>query len=63
MRIAKPDLPFRKGYKQSFTDEDFTIDRVTPFNLPTHALLDATNEKILGKIYEPELVRVNTLDK
>ena len=62
MRIAKPDLPFRKGYKQSFTDEVFTIDRITTINPPTYALLDATNEKILGKFYEPELVRVNTLD-
>ena len=62
VRIAKPDLPFRKGYKQSFTDEVFTIDRITTINPPTYALLDATNEKILGKFYEPELVRVNTLD-
>ena len=28
VRIAKQDLPFKKGYKQSFTDEVFTIIKV-----------------------------------
>ena len=30
VRIAKIDIPFRKGYKQSFTDEVFKI-----FDIPT----------------------------
>ena len=61
MRIAKLDLPFRKGYKQSFTDEVFEIERVATFNPPTYNLLDARKEKILGKFYEQELVQVDTL--
>ena len=28
VRIAKQDLPFKKGYKQSFTDEIFTIIKI-----------------------------------
>ena len=44
VRIAKLDLPFRKGYKQSFTDEVFEIERVATFNPPTYNLLDARKE-------------------
>ena len=61
VRIAKLDLPFRKGYKQSFTDEVFEIERIATLNPPTYNLLDARKEKILGKFYEQELVQVDTL--
>ena len=61
VRIAKPDLPFRKGYKQSFTDEVFTVEKVNTLNPPTYTLIDAKDEKILGKFYEPELVQVKLL--
>ena len=30
VRLAKVDIPFRKGYKQSFTDEVFEV-----FDIPT----------------------------
>ena len=61
VRIAKPDLPFRKGYKQNFTDEVFTVEKVNTLNPPTYPLIDANDEKILGKFYEPELVQVKLL--
>ena len=62
VRIAKPDLPFRKGYKQNFTDEVFTVEKVNTLNPPTYTLIDANDEKILGKFYEPELVQVKLLE-
>ena len=59
VRIAKEDLPFKKGYKQSFTDETFTIINIPTFNPPTYNLRDQSGEIIKGKFYEPELVKVN----
>ena len=61
VRIARPDLPFRKGYKQNFTDEVFTVEKVNTLNPPTYTLIDANDEKVLGKFYEPELVQVKLL--
>ena len=55
VRIAKEDLPFKKGYKQSFTDELFTIDSIPTLNPPTYRLGDQTGQLILGRFYEPEL--------
>ena len=59
VRIAKQDLPFKKGYKQSFTDELFTIIKISTFNPPTYNLRDESGDTINGKFYEPELVKVN----
>ena len=59
VRIAKEDLPFKKGYKQSFTDEIFTIINIPTYNPPTYNLQDEGGEVIVGKFYEPELVKVN----
>ena len=58
VRIAKIDIPFRKGYKQSFTDEVFEIFDIPTRNPPTYNLIDADREPIEGKFYEPELIRV-----
>ena len=58
VRIAKRDLPFRKGYKQNFTDEVFIVERVSTLNPPTYNLTDSNNEKIRGKFYESELIKV-----
>ena len=58
MRIAKVDIPFRKGYKESFTDEVFEIFDIPTRNPPTYNLIDADREPIEGKFYEPELIRV-----
>ena len=51
VRIAKIDLPFRKGYKQSFTDEVFEIFDIPTRNPPTYNLIDADKEPIEGKFY------------
>ena len=58
VRIAKIDIPFRKGYKQSFTDEVFEIFDIPTRNSPTYNFIDADREPIEGKFYEPELIRV-----
>ena len=58
VRIAKQDIPFKKGYKQNFTDEIFRITRINTFNPPTYSLTDADGEEIAGKFYEPELIKV-----
>ena len=58
VRIAKIELPFRKGYKQSFTDEVFEIFDISTRNPPTYNLIDADKEPIEGKFCEPELIRV-----
>ena len=58
VRIAKKDLPFRKGYKQNFTDEVFEIETIKTVNPPTYTLVDANNEIIQGKFYQPELIKV-----
>ena len=55
VRIAKTDLPFRKGYKQIFADEVFEIVAIPTLNPATYSLIDAEKEKISGKVYEKEL--------
>ena len=62
MRIAKPNLPFKKGYKQTFTDEVFEIAQTATVNPPTYNLIDAEGEKILGKFYELELRKVGDIN-
>ena len=60
VRIAKEeDIPFRKGYKQSFTDEIFEIVNIPTVNPPTYNLKDKSGETISGKFYEPELSKIN----
>ena len=55
MRTEKTDLPFRKGYKQIFTDEVFELFAIPTVNPPTYSLIDAEKEEISGKFYEKEL--------
>ena len=57
VRISKADLPFRKGYKQTFTNEVFEIYDIPTTNHPTYSLIDATQEPVKGKFYELELVK------
>ena len=57
VRIAKEDLPFKKSYKQNFTDELFRVTKVATFSPPTYSLADINGEDIQGKFYEPELIR------
>ena len=58
VRIAKIDIPFRKGYEQSFTDEVFELFDIPTRNPPTYNLIDADRETKEGKFFEPELIRV-----
>ena len=58
VRISKADLPFRKGYKQTFTEEVFEIYDIPTTNSPTYSLIDASQEPVKGKFYELELVKV-----
>ena len=56
VRIAKEDIPFKKGYKQRFADEVFQITKIATFNPPTYLLVDS-EEDIQRKFYEPELTK------
>ena len=58
VRVSKENLPFKKGYKQNFTDEIFQIEKIATLNPPTYNLLDSEKEKRLGKFYQPELILV-----
>ena len=57
VRRSKADLPFRKGYKQTFTNEVFEIYDIATTNPPTYSLIDATQEQIKEKFFELELVK------
>ena len=59
VRISKADLPFRKGYKQTFTNEVFEIYDIPTTNSPTYSLIDAIQEPVKGKFYELELIKVS----
>ena len=56
--LSKADLPFRKGYKQTFTNKVFEIYDIPTTNPPTYSLIDATQVPVKGKFYELELVKV-----
>ena len=58
VRLAKADIPFRTGYKQSFTDEVLEVFDIPTRNPPTYNLIDSNREQIEGKLYESELIRV-----
>ena len=63
VRLAKVDIPFRKGYKQSFTDEVFEVCDIPTQYPPTYNLIDSNREPIEGKLYESELFRVLEKEK
>ena len=58
MRVAKEDLPFKKGYKQNYSDEVFQIDKIATLGPPTYNLQDSQGEKLLGKFYQQEIILV-----
>ena len=58
VRLAKVDIPFHKGFKQSFTDEMFKVFDIPTQNPPTYNLIDTNREPIEGKFYESVLIRV-----
>ena len=55
VRIVKKDKAFRKIYRQSFTDEVFEITGIPTLSPPTYSLVDADNQPIQGKFYQPQL--------
>ena len=55
VQIVKKEKTFRKGYKQSFTDEVFEIAGIPTLNPPTYSPIDSNKESIQGKFYQPEL--------
>lgn len=59
VRIAKKDIPFKKGYQQSFTDETFRITDIPTRNPPTYTIIDTAGEKIHGKFYRSEMVKIS----
>ena len=57
LRLSKADLPFRKVYKQTFTNEVFEIYDIPITNLPTYSLIDSSQEPVKGKFFELEAVK------
>lgn len=49
---------FRKGYKQTYTDEIFTISECIGRQPPVYRLVDLAGEVLKGTFYEPEIQRV-----
>ena len=58
VRKSKADLPFRKGYKQTITNEVFEIYDIPTTNPPTYGLIDASQEPFNGKFFELDLIKV-----
>ena len=58
VRISKTRRPFQKGYKQSFTDEFFTIAERVFRKPPVYRLKDQDGELIEGTFYEQELQKI-----
>ena len=57
VRVRRKIETFHRGYRIQFTEELFTIVHIPTNNPPTYVLKDRKNEIILGKFYEPELVK------
>ncbi len=55
VRFAKKYLPFRKGYKQTYTNEVVEIQKVATLNPATYNLIDTNQEEIKGKFHQQEL--------
>ena len=49
LRISKGDLPFRKRYKQTFTNEVFEIYDIPTTNPLTYKVIDVSQEPVKGK--------------
>ena len=59
VRVAKENLPFRKGYKPQYTEKLYSVRSVVRGAHPiTYALKSYPDEeKVLGKFYKEELTR------
>ena len=58
VRISKARRTFGKGYKQSYTDEYFTISQRVYRKPPVYLLRDQLGELIEGTFYEAELQKI-----
>ena len=50
VRVSKENFPFKKGYKQNYTDEIFQSEKIATLNPPTYNLLDSAKEKTFGQV-------------
>ena len=57
--ISKFDLPFKKGYQPSFTQEVFEIVAIFSRKHTTFTMKDEQDEIIRGKLYRKELIEFN----
>ena len=57
VRISKVDLPFRKGYKPEFKEENFEIVALASRKPPTYTMKHNQNLVIRGNFYEKEMIR------
>jgi hypothetical protein len=59
VRVAKENLPFRKGYKPQYTERLYSVRSVVRGAYPITYALESypEEEKVLGKFYKEELVR------
>lgn len=63
VRISRGDKNiFRKGYESVYSAELFTITELHQTDPITYTLKNHRNEKLKGKVYEPELVKVRHPD-
>lgn len=58
VRLAKTKEVFDKGYKPTWTEEIFTVNKVIPHTHPVYKIQDLEGYDISGVFYEPELQKV-----
>ena len=59
VRVAKENMPFKKGYQPQFTEDLYRITRFVNGSPITYTLetFEAPVKIVLGKFYQPELVK------
>jgi hypothetical protein len=57
VRIARDRMLFRKGYLPTFSDEIFKVDYGVQGKPHVYELRDGDNKRVVGKFYEPEMVK------
>jgi hypothetical protein len=59
VRISKQKATFEKGFERNYTQEIFKIINVLPRMMVLYEIEDLSGEKIDGRFYEKELIKVN----
>jgi Integrase core domain len=62
VRISRQRTVFSRGFKQSWSNELFTIRKVQLTRPPTYLLKDYQGTSVLGSFYEPELQKTKLPD-